>query len=144
MLIFNTCYAGGLSASQSKLLLLSQRKQSIEYQFKYVKMQRTQLEKSIQKMESTLKTQKNKLTELKKLETHYQNSINSISKNYPLTTTSTKTMDKGISAYQNVAPKLELQLKNIEAEQEAVRKELESVQKIINGSVNDTFKIFQP
>ncbi|MBK8190058.1 MAG: hypothetical protein IPK79_06365 [Vampirovibrionales bacterium] len=109
--------AMGLAASQSRYLMLTARKNDLELTGQQINQSRMQLANMTNDLFNTATTLDPDAPEAIKLQMR-------------------------INAIQSLDKSLELQLRRVDTQQEAVRTEIEAVKKVIDKNVDLTFKTF--
>lgn len=107
----------GLAASQSRYLMLTARKNDLELTGQQINQSRMQLANMTNDLFNTATTLDPDAPEAIKLQMR-------------------------INAIQSLDKSLELQLRRVDTQQEAVRTEIEAVKKVIDKNVDLTFKTF--
>lgn len=107
----------GLSASQSRLLLLTSRKNDLELTGQQINQSRLQL-------------------------ANVMNELFAVSTNLEPEGAEAIEIQQRINQAQNLDKALELQLRRVDTQQEAVATEIDAVRKVIEKNINAVFKVF--
>jgi DNA repair ATPase RecN len=107
----------GLSASQSRYLMLTARKNDLELTGQQINQSRLQL-------------------------ANVTNDLFNISTNLDPDSARSVQLQLRINSLQSLDKALELQLRRVDTQQEAISTELEAVQKVINKNIELVFKTF--
>ena len=107
----------GLAASQARLLGLTARKSDLQLKGQFINQARMQLASLTQQLYSVTTT-------------------------YDPNSTEAKTVQARIERLQQVDKMLELRLKTIDTQEQAVSTEIEAVQKVIDKNIDASFKTF--
>lgn len=107
----------GLAASQARLLSLVARKSDLELSGQFINQSRMQL--------ASMTSQ-----------------LFSVSASYDPNTVEAKTVQARIERLQQVDKMLEMRLKQVDTQHQAVQTELDAVQKVISKNIEGSFKTF--
>ena len=117
----------GLAASQARFLQLTARQSDLEFQGQQVNQQRMNNSYAMQALSTSIETQ---------LQSDAANNINPQTDPTYLADNATLTSDQAIDS------QFEQQLKNIDTLHTEVQTEIDSVKKVIDKNIDQTFKTF--
>lgn len=138
----------GLAASQARLVMLTGRKSDLEFSAQQKAQKRMDIADKIQKLYEEEKNckgteQKAEMSpELVKFFKQVVEVIKVIIKFFHKDGRSKEEIEKEISALQQEDKKLEIAIKQIDTQHNAVQTEVESVKKVIDKNVEMSFKMF--
>jgi DNA repair ATPase RecN len=107
----------GFAASQARYMMLTARKSDLEIQGQFINQARMQL-------------------------ANVSGALFEITSNLEPESPQAQQIQARIAAIQTIDKALELQLRRVDSQQEAVQTEIQAVQKVIDKNVQDTFKTF--
>lgn len=107
----------GFAASQARLMMLTARKSDLELQVQFINQARLQLANVV-------------------------GSLFQLTSNLEPESPTVQAMQAQISAIQQLDKGLELQVKRIDTQREAITTELEAVRKVITVNIQSSFKTF--
>ncbi|MEW5821174.1 MAG: hypothetical protein AB1782_13355 [Cyanobacteriota bacterium] len=111
----------GLAASQARFLLLTSRKSDLEFEGQSINQKRMGYANMVSSLQNLFATNPNLNNPESPFAQMYQNEISRI---------------------QNLDKKLELDLRRVDTQQQAVQTEIQAVQKVIDKNIDMSFKTF--
>lgn len=107
----------GFAASQARYMMLTARKSDLEIQGQFINQARMQL-------------------------ANVSGALFEITSNLEPESPQAQQIQARIAAIQTIDKALELQLRRVDSQQEAVQTEIQAVQKVIDKNIQDSFKTF--
>ena len=114
--MFDKKSGGGFAASQARYVMLTSRKSDLEFQGQTVNQQRMQIANQL-------------------------SGLFNVAANLEPGSVQAQQLQSRIAALQQIDKTLELQLNRVGTQRDAVETEIDSVRKIIEKNIGDTFKI---
>jgi len=108
----------GMAASQARLLMLTARKSDLELMIQFVSQSRMALSNATSAL-------------------YNQGATQNLDPNSP----QTQALQMRISAIQEADKRLEMEMKRLDTQHEAVQTEIETVQKVLQKNIETSFKI---